>query len=166
MLVSGSERFVADHWQLSEKLDVSLSRAIASTANGNRLCRFAVLPVSAAVDAKEVILRFAQHRRPFSLSSIKGYAMLDRLKTLPGSFRFLATVIGIVINVVNERYLHLSPDAVNWINSFILLLVTSDTFRQIGGDGKGLNLQALVDSILSAMKGASDAAKQQQPPAA
>ncbi len=90
--------------------------------------------------------------------------MFERLKSLPGSARFISIVLGIALNYLNAKYLHLDDATINWMNTFIIALISSDTIRQMGGDGKGLDLKGIIEALLNAKKGADDA--QKQPPAA
>lgn len=59
----------------------------------------------------------------------------ERFKSAPGSFRFIAAVVAALVTILNDRYLHLAPEQVNWLNSLILALIGADTLRQIGGNG-------------------------------
>lgn len=74
--------------------------------------------------------------------------IFSRLKDVPSSFRFLLAVALVALQVANDRWLHLTPEQLNWVSTALIALITSDTLRQIGGGGSGLDLGKILDIIM------------------
>lgn len=61
--------------------------------------------------------------------------MFERLKEVPGSLRAILAIVTVALTVLNDRFLHLSPEQLNTITTTIITLIVGDTVRQVGGRG-------------------------------
>ena len=78
--------------------------------------------------------------------------MIDRLLELPGSFRFITGIVMIAVTYLNDRYLHLTPEQLQWTLAVLGTLIVSDTFRRIG-KGDGVSLGEILRAIIEAARG-------------